>query len=142
MRQTLIFAIPYMVFEGFSNFEIIASKMLSDSLLSLQNTPRCLQMSPKRVPRSSQESPETSQEVPKTLPRRPKSLPRRSLDTLGRSWDALWRFLERFFLNLWLSWVSGALSDKKTADLVSFSGRFYMISHVPDLDFCNTLHGF
>ena len=38
--ETLIFAIPYMVFEGFSILSIIASKMLSKSSLSSQNEPK------------------------------------------------------------------------------------------------------
>ena len=38
--KTLIFYDPYNVFEGFSIINIIASKMLSKSLLNSQNVPR------------------------------------------------------------------------------------------------------
>ena len=40
--KTLIFAIPYSVFEGFSKFNIIAYKMLPKSLLWSENVPRWL----------------------------------------------------------------------------------------------------
>ena len=83
--RTLIFAIHYSVFEGFSQISIIASKMLSKSLLSSQNVPRWLQnvpkslsRRPKRLPRRSQDAPRGSQDAPKTPQELPKSLPRRA----------------------------------------------------------------
>ena len=55
----------------------------------------------------------------------------RSWGALGRSWDALGMFLDRFFLNLWLSCVSGALSDQKNnlgLFLIDFLSIFSVVS--------------
>ena len=74
--RTLIFAIPYSVFHGFSIFQQIESKMLS----KLQNPPqhalRCVQNAPKRLPKGLQEASKRSQEHPK----RPQGLPREPQD--------------------------------------------------------------
>ena len=71
--RTSIFAIPYMVFHGFSIFQQIASKTLpklqNTSKISPKRTklpPKYSQDAPKRLPRASQDPPKRPQELSKT----------------------------------------------------------------------------
>ena len=52
----------------------------------------------------------------------------RSWTLLGRSWEVLGPFF--FFFYLWLSWVSGALSDQKKTILVRCFVDFQVISRL------------
>ena len=75
--KTLIFAIPYSVFEGFSKFQQIASKVLFRPQNSSKTSPKSLQNASKGLPRGPQDT-------PRTLPRGPKGVPR-ALQTLPRA---------------------------------------------------------
>ena len=77
LRKTLIFAIPYSVFEGFSTFQQIASKVLFRPQNSSKTSPKSLQNASKSLPRGPQDT-------PRTLPRGPKGVPR-ALQTLPRA---------------------------------------------------------
>jgi len=82
--RSLIFAIAYSVFEGFSKFRQSARKTLSkyenstrNASAWVQNPLETLPRQPKRLPRGSHEAPKTPQEASKTLRRWPKRLPKR-----------------------------------------------------------------
>ena len=93
--RTLIFAIPYSVFQGFSIFQSIASNTLPELQHNSQTAPKWFQDTPKILPRASQD-PSWSR-----LGRQLRSLGAllgalgRSWPLLGRSWDALGTLLGR-----------------------------------------------
>ena len=71
MLRTSIFAIPYMVFQCFSEFWKITSKMLFTSFQAV----KLLQNCSKVLPRVSQDGPKMPPRAPKIAPRVPKTPP-------------------------------------------------------------------
>ena len=92
----MVFAIPYMVFHGFSIFQSIASNTLPELQHNSQTAPKCLQDTPKILPRASQDPFLEASWAPTSL----------SWRALGRSWALLgalgtllgqtWALLARF----------------------------------------------
>ena len=74
--RTLIFAIPYSIFHGFSIIQQIASKMLSKLQIRSKTAPKSFRNAPKSLPRGSQDTPRTLPRGPKSVPRGPQSTPR------------------------------------------------------------------
>ena len=77
--RTSIFAIPYMVFQGFSIFQSMASNTLPELQHNSQKAPKCLQDTPKILPRASQDPFLEASWAPTS----------RSWRALGRSWPLL-----------------------------------------------------
>ena len=136
--RTLIFAIPYSVFQGFSIFQSIASNTLPELQHNSQTASKCLQDTPKILPRASQDPFLEASWAPTSLSWRALGRSWALLGALGtlleRSWDALgrsWALLEA----LGRSWeplgtllsALGSLVGHSWLDLGTSQGRFWAL---------------